>query len=167
VRVGGRPSTDGSIWRGKIDVNAPIDDSGIMDISLSRTPDGAIRFDLLPHIGLDVELACREAAVRAVRRPYGAISQRLPCVPILVFSNIQRYFSRATVAIWSATDQQRAIRTACRAWYADRASGSRPRSARRAGAGHCHGSARLDRQNPDQHEKYAMGQETGQNGARA
>ncbi|CAB3642896.1 hypothetical protein LMG24238_00446 [Paraburkholderia sediminicola] len=53
----------------EIDVNAMLEEASIMEISLSNTPDGLIRFDLEPNIGLDIRLACKEVVVGAIR-PY-------------------------------------------------------------------------------------------------
>ncbi|CAB3755496.1 Imm50 family immunity protein [Paraburkholderia solisilvae] len=53
----------------EIDVNAMLEEASIMEISLSSIPNGLISFDLMPNIGLDVRLTCKEVVVSAVR-PY-------------------------------------------------------------------------------------------------
>lgn len=76
----GPPRSDGSpdylirlefldIRTSEIDVNAMLEEASIMDISLSREPDGLIKFDLLPNIGLDLRLTCTEVVVSSIE-PY-------------------------------------------------------------------------------------------------
>jgi hypothetical protein len=53
----------------EIDVNAMLEEASIMDISLSKEPNGLIKLDLMPNIGLDIRLTCKEVAVGSIR-PY-------------------------------------------------------------------------------------------------
>jgi hypothetical protein len=52
-----------------IDVNAMLQDSWVMNMTLSRQTDGLLVFDLEPNIGLDVQVTCAEVAVLGIR-PY-------------------------------------------------------------------------------------------------
>ncbi|WP_090871143.1 Imm50 family immunity protein [Paraburkholderia diazotrophica] len=53
----------------EIDVNAMLEEASIMDISLSKEPNGLIKLDLMPNIGLDIRLTCKEVVVSSIR-PY-------------------------------------------------------------------------------------------------
>lgn len=53
----------------EIDVNAMLEEASVMDISLSEEPNGLIKLDLIPNIGLDIRLTCREVVVSSVQ-PY-------------------------------------------------------------------------------------------------
>ncbi|WP_248322426.1 immunity 50 family protein [Caballeronia sp. Sq4a] len=57
------------ITSSEIDVNVMLEAAWIADVRFSRTPDDLIRFDLMPNIGLDIQLTCRDSFVRVVR-PY-------------------------------------------------------------------------------------------------
>ncbi|MFM0225587.1 hypothetical protein [Paraburkholderia dipogonis] len=53
----------------EIDVDAMLEEATIMDMSLSAMPDGLIKVDLVPNVGLDIRITCKEVFVSAVR-PY-------------------------------------------------------------------------------------------------
>ncbi|OUL67936.1 Imm50 family immunity protein [Paraburkholderia hospita] len=53
----------------QIDLNAMLEEASVMDITLSKDSDGLIKLDLMPNVGLDVRLTCREVVVRSVQ-PY-------------------------------------------------------------------------------------------------
>ncbi|WNC93681.1 hypothetical protein RI103_23115 [Paraburkholderia sp. FT54] len=53
----------------EIDANAMLEEATIMDMSLSETPGGLIALDLVPNVGLDIRLTCKEVVVSEVR-PY-------------------------------------------------------------------------------------------------
>jgi hypothetical protein len=55
-----------------IDVNAMLQDSWVMNMTLSRQADGLLVFDLEPNIGLDVQVTCVEVAVSGIR-PYARV----------------------------------------------------------------------------------------------
>jgi hypothetical protein len=76
----GPPHSDGSpnymvtlefldIKSSEIDVNAMLEEASIMDISLSMESGGLIKFDLMPNIGLDIRLTCKEVVVSSIQ-PY-------------------------------------------------------------------------------------------------
>ncbi|MBC8748429.1 hypothetical protein OKW43_001154 [Paraburkholderia sp. WC7.3g] len=47
----------------EIDVNAMLEEATIMEMTLSELPDGLLKLDLMPNVGLDVQLTCKEAVV--------------------------------------------------------------------------------------------------------
>ena len=53
----------------QIDLNAMLEEASVMDITLTRESDGLIKLDLMPNVGLDIRLTCREVVVRSVQ-PY-------------------------------------------------------------------------------------------------
>jgi hypothetical protein len=53
----------------EIDVNAMLEEASVMEIALSDAPGHLIAFDLMPNIGLDVRLNCKEFVISAIR-PY-------------------------------------------------------------------------------------------------
>jgi len=57
------------IRKSDIDVNAMLDEATIMDITLQRTADNLISFDLMPNVGLDVRVTCKEVSIVEIR-PY-------------------------------------------------------------------------------------------------
>ncbi|CAB3772939.1 hypothetical protein [Paraburkholderia humisilvae] len=76
----GKPRTDGhsdylvivellDIRSAEIDVNAMLEEASIMEISLSDAADNLVAFDLMPNIGLDIRVTCKEVVIGAVR-PY-------------------------------------------------------------------------------------------------
>ncbi len=74
----GPPRNDGSqghlimlelldIASSEIDVNVMLEAAWIAELRFYRTPDDLIRFDLMPNIGLDIQLTCRDCSVRVIR----------------------------------------------------------------------------------------------------
>jgi hypothetical protein len=53
----------------QIDLNAMLEEASVMDITLTKESDGLIKLDLMPNVGLDIRLTCREVVVRSVQ-PY-------------------------------------------------------------------------------------------------
>src|SRR5262249_16991888 len=53
----------------EIDVNAMLEEASIINISLSEEHGGLIKLDLMPNIGLDVRLTCKEVVVSSIQ-PY-------------------------------------------------------------------------------------------------
>ena len=56
-----------------IDVNAMLQDSWVMNMTLSRQADGLLTFDLEPNIGLDLQVTCAEVTVLGIR-PYTRVA---------------------------------------------------------------------------------------------
>ncbi|NML35357.1 hypothetical protein [Paraburkholderia antibiotica] len=76
----GSPSVDGrldqiividclDVRTSEIDVNAMLEEATIMEMTLAEAPDGLIRLDLLPNVGLDIRLTCKEVVIVDMR-PY-------------------------------------------------------------------------------------------------
>lgn len=57
------------IRESEIDVNAMLEEASITDISLSKDSRDLIKFDLMPNIGLDIKLTCKEVVVTGIN-PY-------------------------------------------------------------------------------------------------
>ncbi|KXU87327.1 hypothetical protein CR51_35435 [Caballeronia megalochromosomata] len=53
----------------EIDANAMMEEAWIRDINLTREPNGSIKFDLNPNLGLDIVLTCEQVIVEAIE-PY-------------------------------------------------------------------------------------------------
>jgi hypothetical protein len=58
-----------NITAGEIDINAMLVDAWIMDVNLTKTDNGLIKFDLNPNLGLDIVVTCHEVIVESIR-PY-------------------------------------------------------------------------------------------------
>ncbi|NIF56180.1 hypothetical protein F3J19_29545 [Burkholderia sp. Ax-1724] len=52
-----------------IDVNAMLEEATIMEMTLAQAPGALIRLDLMPNVGLDIRLTCKEVVIVDVR-PY-------------------------------------------------------------------------------------------------
>lgn len=52
-----------------IDINAMLEEATIMEMSLSKLPGGLLKLDLMPNVGLDIRLTCKEVVVNSLR-PY-------------------------------------------------------------------------------------------------
>ncbi|WP_256702325.1 immunity 50 family protein [Burkholderia sp. SRS-W-2-2016] len=57
------------IRNSEIDVNVMLEDAAIADINLFAAPGGLVGFDLMPSIGLDIKVTCKNVAVAGIK-PY-------------------------------------------------------------------------------------------------
>ena len=53
----------------EIDVNAMLEEATIMEMTLTQVPGGLLKLDLLPNVGLDIRLTCKQVTV-ADMQPY-------------------------------------------------------------------------------------------------
>lgn len=53
----------------EIDVNAMLEEASIMEVSITKEASGFLKFDLVPNIGLDIRLTCKEISISSIR-PY-------------------------------------------------------------------------------------------------